>query len=101
MTSIRNLSLSQVETEELIRLRAKLLPPYNVVLFNDDYNDMAYVVAVLLHTINKLSQAEAEQIMLTAHLSGNAIVVTCPRETAEFYQERLLGYGLTATIEPE
>ncbi|HVB72009.1 MAG TPA: ATP-dependent Clp protease adaptor ClpS [Ktedonobacteraceae bacterium] len=101
MISTRNFPVSQVETEELIRLRAKLLPPYNVILFNDDYNEMDYVVIVLLHTINRLSQAEAEQIMLTAHLAGNAIVVTCPKETAEFYQERLLSYGLTATIEPE
>jgi len=101
MTNTRDLPLLQVETEELIRLRAKLLPPYNVILFNDDYNSMDYVVAVLLHTINTLTQAEAEHIMLTAHLMGSAIVITCPRETAEFYQERILSYGLTATIAPE
>jgi len=91
----------QVETEELKRLRAKLLPPYRVVLFDDDYNEMNYVVFVLLHSINNLSQAEAERIMLTAHLTGTAIVTICPKEIAEFYQERLLSYGLTATIEPE
>lgn len=91
----------QVETQELLRLRAKLLPPYRVVLFDDDYNEMTYVVFVLLHSINHLSQIEAERIMLTAHLTGSAIVAVCPREIAEFYQERLLSYGLTATIEPE
>ncbi len=91
----------EIETEELKRLRARLLPPYKVILFNDDYNEMDYVVAVLLHTINNLSQQEAEHIMLTAHLTGSAVVVVCPKETAEYYQERLLGYGLTATIEPE
>jgi len=91
----------EVETEELQRLRDKLLPPYRVILFNDDYNDMDYVVLVLLHTINNLTRQEATRIMLTAHLKGNAIVVVCPKETAECYQERLLGYGLTATIEPE
>jgi len=91
----------EVETEELIRLRSKLLPPYKVILFNDDYNDMLYVVAVLLHTINNLSQQEEEHIMLTAHITGSAVVVVCPKETAECYQERLLGYGLTATIEPD
>ena len=103
MNNTHNLPLLQVEveTEELIRLRAKLLPPYNVILFNDDYNSMDYVVAVLLHTINTLTQSEAEQIMLTAHLAGNAVVITCPKETAEFYQERILSYGLTATIAPE
>ena len=91
----------QVAPEELKRLRAKLLPPYRVVLHNDDYNEMDYVIFVLLHSINHLSPAEAEQIMLTAHLKGSAIVVVCPKETAEFYQERLLSYGLTATIEPD
>ena len=94
-------ALDQVEVEELIRLRAKLLPPYNLILFNDDYNEMTYVVAVLLRTINRLSRRDAEQIMLTAHLTGSAVVVTCPKEIAEHYQEHLLSYGLTATIEPE
>lgn len=95
------LPTGQVELEELIRQRAKLLPPYNVILFNDDYNEMLYVVAVLLRTINRLTRREAEQIMLTAHLTGSAVVVTCPKETAEHYQEQLLSYGLTATIEPD
>lgn len=93
--------LLETETEQEVRQRAKLLPPYKVILFNDDYNDMDYVVAVLLHTINNLSQQEAERIMLTAHLTGSAVVVVCPKEIAEYYQERLLGYGLTATIEPD
>ena len=91
----------QIKTEELTRLRAKILPPYRVILHDDDYNEMNYVVFVLLHSINNLSQAEAERIMLTAHLTGSAIAAVCPKETAEFYQERLLSYGLTATIEPE
>ena len=91
----------EIDTEALQRLRASLLPPYRVVLFNDDYNEMNYVIFALLHTINGLTEQEAEQIMLTAHLMGSAIVIVCPRETAEYYQERLLSYGLTATIEPD
>src|SRR6266487_4837052 len=99
--NVMTLPQFQVETEELLRLRAKLLPPYRVVLYDDDYNEMNYVVFVLLHSINNLTQTEAERIMLTAHLSGSAIAAVCPKELAEFYQERLLSYGLTATIEPE
>ncbi len=94
-------SVSQTRPEEVTRLRARLLPPYKVILFNDDYNDMDYVVAVLLRLINHLTQPEATEIMLTAHLMGSAVVIVCPKESAEYYQERLLGYGLTATIEPE
>ena len=95
------LMLSQTETDQLLRLRAKLFPPYKVILFDDDYNEMDYVVAALLHAVKDLSQQEAERIMLTAHLTGSAIVVICPKEIAEYYQERLLNYGLTATIEPD
>lgn len=91
----------QVAPEELTRWRAKLLPPYKVVLFNDDYNDMDYVVAILLRLINHLTPVEAVEIMLTAHLTGSAVVVVCPKERAEYYQESLVSYGLTATIEPD
>lgn len=92
---------AQIQPEELTRLRAKLLPPYKVILFNDDHNDMEYVVSVLLRLISQLTEWKAIQIMLTAHLTGSAVVIVCPREIAEYYQERLLGYGLTATIEPD
>ena len=95
------LSGAQVAPEELARIRAKLLPPYKVIIFNDDYNDMDYVVAVLLRLINHLTSPEAVEIMLTAHFTGSAIVVVCPKESAEYYQECLVGYGLNATIEPE
>jgi ATP-dependent Clp protease adaptor protein ClpS len=91
----------EIDIEELQRLRSRLLPPYRVILFNDDYNEMNYVVFALLHAVSSLTQQEAEQIMLTAHLMGNAIVIVCPKETAEYYQERLLSYGLSATIEPD
>jgi ATP-dependent Clp protease adaptor protein ClpS len=91
----------QVSPEELIRLRAHLFPPYKVILFNDDYNEMDFVVAVLLRLVNHLSSAQAMKIMLTAHLTGSAVVVVCPKERAEYYQECLLSYGLTATIEPD
>ncbi|MFL5662567.1 MAG: ATP-dependent Clp protease adaptor ClpS, partial [Ktedonobacteraceae bacterium] len=49
-------SQSQVDTEALLRLRTRLLPPYSVVLHDDDYNEMNYVIFVLLHAINNLSQ---------------------------------------------
>jgi ATP-dependent Clp protease adaptor protein ClpS len=91
----------ETRPEEAVRQLAKLLPPYKVILFNDDYNEMDYVVAALLRVVNHLARSEAFEIMMTAHLQGNAIVVVCPKELAEHYQERLLSYGLTATIEPE
>ncbi len=96
-------TLPQLQTrpEEITRQRTQLLPPYKVILFNDDYNDMDDVVRALLRSVNHLSRQAAEHIMLTAHLTGSAVVIVCPKEEAEYYQERLTGYGLMATIEPE
>ena len=91
----------QLKPDEVVIDRTKLLPPYKVIVHNDDYNEMAYVVFALLHSVNTLTVQEAERIMLTAHLTGKAVVIVCPKEAAEYYQQRLLSYKLTATIEPD
>jgi ATP-dependent Clp protease adaptor protein ClpS len=75
------------------------LPPWSVVLHNDDHNDMIHVVRSLIKSVPNLGTARATKIMLEAHNRGKAIVTTCPLELAELYRERLEGFGLTATIE--
>jgi ATP-dependent Clp protease adaptor protein ClpS len=94
-------SQPQIRPDEIVLDRTKLLPPYKVIVHDDDYNEMNYVIFALLQSVNSLSVQEAERIMLTAHLTGQAIVIVCPKEAAEYYQERLLSYNLTATIEPD
>lgn len=94
-------SQSQIKPDEIVRDHTKLLPPYKVIVYDDDYNEMNYVVFALLQSVNSLTVQDAERIMLTAHLTGQAVVIVCPKEAAEYYQERLLSYNLTATIEPE
>ena len=75
------------------------LPPYRVVLHNDDVNEMGHVVRALLASVPELDAERATQIMLEAHLNSRADVIACPRERAELYRDRLESYGLTATIE--
>ena len=91
----------QIKPDEVVFDHTKLIPPYKVIVHNDDYNEMTYVVFALLHSVNTLTVQEAERIMLTAHLTGKAVVIVCPKEAAEYYQQRLLSYNLTATIEPD
>jgi ATP-dependent Clp protease adaptor protein ClpS len=92
---------AKVKPEEAVLDRTKLLPPYKVIVYDDDYNEMNYVIFALVQAVTTLTMQEAERIMLTAHLTGRAIVAVCPKEVAEYYQERLLSYHLTATIEPD
>jgi ATP-dependent Clp protease adaptor protein ClpS len=78
----------------------RLLPPYRVVLHNDDHNAMDYVVVALLRCVPSLTVERAAEIMLEAHNHGQATVITCVKEEAELYRDRLESAGLTATIEP-
>jgi ATP-dependent Clp protease adaptor protein ClpS len=77
----------------------QILPPWRVMLHNDDVHDMLHVVRALLACVPSLSVQRASDIMLEAHLHGIAQVVICPREHAEMYRERIEQHGLTSTIE--
>ena len=90
-----------VETIEKRSTSRKLAPRYRVLLHNDQFNSMEYVVQVLLTTVPSLTQPQAVSIMMEAHTSGVALVITCALEHAEFYSETLKENGLTSTIEPE
>ena len=79
----------------------KHAPRYRVLLHNDDFNSMEYVVQTLMQTVAGLTQPQAVNIMMEAHNSGIALVITCALEHAEFYCETLKNHGLTSTIEPD
>jgi ATP-dependent Clp protease adaptor protein ClpS len=82
------------------RNRAKPELPWNVILHNDWENSMPRVVIVLKKIIPGMTYKRAARIMYEAHSTGKAVVKSCHRELAELYEERLLGQGLTASIEP-
>ncbi len=72
-----------------------------MLLHNDDEHEMGYVVQALRKAVPGLRVDEAIRIMLDAHLHGRAVVRIVPREEAEYYQERILSFGLGCTIEPD
>jgi ATP-dependent Clp protease adaptor protein ClpS len=88
-----------VAPEGRTRSIEEILPPYRVVLHNDDVNDMAHVVRALLVSVPELTTERAAEIMLEAHNHGQAEVIRCPFEREELYRDRLESHGLTATIE--
>ena len=90
-----------VETIEKRSTSRKIAPRYRVLLHNDPVNNMEYVVQVLLTTVPSLTQPQAVSIMMEAHTSGIALVITCALEHAEFYSETFKEHGLPSTIEPE
>lgn len=88
-----------MEPVERVRSMDEFLPPYRVVLHNDDVNNMEHVIRALLVSVPELSPEQAAEIMLVAHNNGRAEVIRCPLERAELYRDRLESHGLTATID--
>jgi ATP-dependent Clp protease adaptor protein ClpS len=92
--------------EEELESSLKLDEPakYNVLLHNDDYTTMDFVVEILMNIFHK-SLMEAEQIMLNIHRLGKAICGTYTYDIAQtkVYQVKQLarknGFPLLATIE--
>lgn len=74
-------------------------PGYRVLLHNDSYNTMEYVVQVLMETVG-MNEPQAVSVMMETHTNGIGLVTTCALEHAEFYCESLKSHGLTSTIEP-
>jgi len=57
-------------------------PMYRVMLLNDDYTTMEFVVEVLVYVFQK-SPEEATRIMLNVHRSGVGVCGIYPFEIAE------------------
>ncbi len=70
---------------------AKPKPPelYKVLLLNDDYTPMEFVVAVIERFFNK-SREQATQIMLKVHTEGMGVCGVYPQDIAETKMHQVL-----------
>ena len=64
------------------RTKTRKPPMFRVLLLNDDYTPMEFVVLILEHFFNK-SREEATQIMLHVHNYGVGVCGIYPHEIAE------------------
>lgn len=75
------------------------LPPFRVLLHNDDVNELGYVVRSIME-LTPLDKARSTEVTLEAHSRGVALVLVTHKERAELYQQQFKSKMLTATIEP-
>ena len=59
----------------------EVTPEKDVVFYNDDFTTMEFVVDVLVSVFNK-SPEDAEQLMITVHKAGSAVVGTYTYDVA-------------------
>lgn len=93
-----------VLTESETRLEKP--PLYKVILHNDDFTTMEFVVFVLIHVFLR-SEAEAFAIMLKVHTEGIGIAGVYSFEIANMKAEKAMNlaraqeYPLLCTVEEE
>ncbi|AOA59959.1 ATP-dependent Clp protease adapter ClpS [Acinetobacter larvae] len=79
-------------------------PLYAVVMLNDDYTPMDFVIEILQQYF-ALNLDQATQVMLTVHYEGKAVAGVYPRDIAETkanqvnHYARSQGYPLLCQIE--
>ena len=74
--------MPQSDTETLIKTDVRKPSLFQVVLLNDDFTPMDFVVQILQAIFHK-SNSEATEIMLTIHNSGQGICGVYSYEVAE------------------
>ena len=76
----------------------KQLPPFNVVLLDDDVHTYAYVIEMLgvvfTHSVEKAYQMAKE-----VDKTGRVIVLTTHKELAELKRDQILAYGADPRME--
>jgi len=76
----------------------KPLPPWKVLLHNDDVNSFEYVIDTIVG-LTPLKRTDALERTQEADKSGVALLLTTHQERAELYMDQFTSKGLTVTIE--
>jgi ATP-dependent Clp protease adaptor protein ClpS len=77
---------------EAKRTKTKPPPMFKVLLLNDDYTPMDFVVSVLQRFFS-LSQEQATQVMLKVHREGMGVCGIFPRDVAATKVEQVKSYA--------
>jgi ATP-dependent Clp protease adaptor protein ClpS len=77
---------------EAKKAKLKLPPMYKVLLLNDDYTPMEFVVLVLQKFFG-MTRERATQVMLKVHREGMGICGVYPRDVASTKVQQVAGYA--------
>jgi ATP-dependent Clp protease adaptor protein ClpS len=77
---------------EAKKAKVKLPPMYKVLLLNDDYTPMEFVVLVLQKFFG-MTRERATQVMLKVHRDGMGICGVYPRDVALTKVQQVAGYA--------
>src|SRR4051812_16008382 len=104
------ITLPEEKTKAREDQRHKILPPYHVILLNDNDHSFEYVIAMMQKLFGH-PREKGQLIAWEVHTQGRAICDTTSKERAELKCEQIHAFGpdpfidrcqgsMSATIEP-
>jgi ATP-dependent Clp protease adaptor protein ClpS len=100
--------MPDIDTKPRLNIELKPERPklHKVILVNDDFTPREFVVLVLKAEF-RMSESQANQVMITAHQRGSCVVAVFTKDMADTKATRATdaargkGYPLLFTTEPE
>ncbi|MDX3773009.1 ATP-dependent Clp protease adapter ClpS [Chromatiaceae bacterium AAb-1] len=92
MSGYKESGIQHDELEELTRQRVEPPPMYKVILHNDDYTPMDFVIDVLARFFN-MQYEKATEVMLKVHYEGKAVCGIFTSEIAETKVQQVMAYA--------
>lgn len=78
--------------------KPRKLPPFNVVLIDDDEHTYAYVIEMLQLVFGHEAE-QAYKLAQEVDETGRVVVLTTHKEKAELKRDQIMGYGADPRIE--
>ena len=88
------------------QLKAQRPPMYNIIIFNDDYTPMEFVINIMTEIFH-YDYNKAASITLAIHEQGQAICATFPKDVAETKADKVVSrarasdHPLLCVVRPE
>jgi ATP-dependent Clp protease adaptor protein ClpS len=86
-----------VSTRTKSKENVKKLPPYHVILLNDDDHSFEYVIKMLQQLFGHPPE-KGYQMALEVHTRGRVIVDTTSKERAELKRDQIHAFGKDAQL---
>lgn len=80
------------KTKATTSTETRRMPPYNVIILNDEEHTFDYVIEMLVKVFRH-ALTKAKELTWQIHTAGRAIVFTTHKELAELKRDQVLAYG--------
>jgi ATP-dependent Clp protease adaptor protein ClpS len=90
--AVASLPVKTTRTRQKSRAKPKKLPPYAVIVYNDELHTFTYVIETFMKVFG-YGEQKSTLLAVAIHHAGRGIVWSGPKEVAELKRDQVRGAG--------